>query len=214
MTRVDSTDKPLKKGAKSRVEAKEETRRALIEAGIEAFREGGLDAPSLDAICARAGYTRGAFYVHFEDRDHFVVEVMEFVLRRFLDAVIAGGEGSPQGPDDLERAIELFVNLVEAGAFPVERGIPSHQFYAAAARSAAIRERYVQVVLSAVDRLTHAAHRAQDAQKIRSDVAPEHLATVLVALTLGIQHSVEVGIPFDVRKGADALLVMIRKSDG
>ncbi|MBM4360960.1 MAG: TetR family transcriptional regulator, partial [Deltaproteobacteria bacterium] len=54
---------------KSRAEASQETRDALIEAGMAAFASEGLDAPSLDSICERAGYTRGAFYVHFKDRN-------------------------------------------------------------------------------------------------------------------------------------------------
>src|SRR5262245_37416602 len=45
---------------------KQETREALLRAGMEMFAEQGLDAPSLDALCARAGFTRGAFYVHFK----------------------------------------------------------------------------------------------------------------------------------------------------
>ena len=47
--------------------AKKETRSALIRAALKLFHEEGFDGPSLDAICARAGYTRGAFYVHFKD---------------------------------------------------------------------------------------------------------------------------------------------------
>ena len=56
---------------KSRDLAKQETREALIQAGMDAFSEEGVDLPSLDAICARAGFTRGAFYVHFKDREDF-----------------------------------------------------------------------------------------------------------------------------------------------
>ncbi len=52
----------------SRDETKQRTRDALIQAGLELFTEQGLDVPSLDAICDRAGFTRGAFYVHFADR--------------------------------------------------------------------------------------------------------------------------------------------------
>src|SRR5262252_1452795 len=64
---------PKKKRPKFRVASMQRTREALIQAGIELFAEKGLDAPSLDEICDRAGYTRGAFYVHFADRDEFVV---------------------------------------------------------------------------------------------------------------------------------------------
>ena len=49
------------------------------------FAKHGLDGPSLDDICAHAGFTRGAFYVHFEDRDDFLVAVMDRVGRQIVD---------------------------------------------------------------------------------------------------------------------------------
>ena len=91
-----------------RSEAKQETREALIAAALAEFAEHGLDAPSLDAICARAGYTRGAFYVHFRDRADLLVAVVEHAMTVFMDAVIAtGGEGH-----DLERTIDRFAAAV------------------------------------------------------------------------------------------------------
>ena len=71
-----------------REESKRMTRQALLEAGLEEFVERGLDAPSLDAICARAGFTRGAFYVHFDNREDFIVQLMEWVGLRFLDTIV------------------------------------------------------------------------------------------------------------------------------
>src|SRR5688500_7521180 len=75
-----------------REQAKAETREALTMAALAEFAEHGLDTPSLDAICARAGYTRGAFYVHFKDRDDLIAAVMEHVTSAFIDAMIATGD--------------------------------------------------------------------------------------------------------------------------
>ena len=47
--------------------------------------EKGIEAASLNAICDRAGFTRGAFYVHFRDRDELVAAVVERVLGDFQD---------------------------------------------------------------------------------------------------------------------------------
>ena len=81
--------------AKSRDVAKQETRQALIQAGMAAFSEEGVDMPSLDAICARAGFTRGAFYVHFKDREDFFAAVVEQVLQDFVDWMLSdpGSQG-------------------------------------------------------------------------------------------------------------------------
>ncbi len=72
-----------------RDESKREARKALLEAGTKLFAQEGLDGPSLDAICARAGYTRGGFYVHFPERESFIVAVMERATARFVESVLA-----------------------------------------------------------------------------------------------------------------------------
>src|SRR5678816_2963257 len=101
-----------KRPRRSRDVSKQETREALIAAGIAAFREEGLDAPSLDSICARAGYTRGAFYVHFKDRDDFLIAVMSNVVQGFMDAIIATGDAAM----DLQKTIDTFVGAVTSNA--------------------------------------------------------------------------------------------------
>src|SRR6516162_6516995 len=120
---------------RNRQESAAETREALIAAGMVAFGAEGLDA-SLDSICARAGYTRGAFYVHFKDRDDFLIAVMTTALESFLDAIIATGDAAL----DLEKTIAMFVAAVGQNTFPVVGGgVHFHQFMAACARSERVR---------------------------------------------------------------------------
>ena len=90
--------------AKPREQAKQETREALLQAGIRMFSEQGVDLPSLDAICAEAGFTRGAFYVHFKDRDDFLMAVVDRVLNDFVDRVISTDQGSNDLADTLVAA--------------------------------------------------------------------------------------------------------------
>src|SRR5262245_35142144 len=95
-----------------RAAAKAATRDALLDAALAEIAERGLDAPSLDAICARAGYTRGAFYVHFKDRDALVAAVVQRAMDRFLDAMIAHGDRA----HDLEETITRFATVVGASS--------------------------------------------------------------------------------------------------
>src|SRR5262249_58194994 len=93
---------------RSRAESKEATKQSLLYAGLIELVEHGLDAPSLDAICARAGYTRGAFYVHFKDREDFFVAVMDWALTGILLGVVgADGAGT-----DLRSAVGPFSNYL------------------------------------------------------------------------------------------------------
>jgi AcrR family transcriptional regulator len=209
------TTKRPRGAARPRELAKRATRDALLDAGLREFAERGLDSPSLDAICARAGYTRGAFYVHFRDRDDFLVAVAERVLGRFVDAVIATGDQA----HDLERSVERFMVTV-AGTVATESGprrrgtgplagMQVHRLLEACARSAAIRTRVVGLVQVAIGRLAQAAAAGQAVHALRRDVDPQQVSTVLVGAAIGILTAVEIGLPLDFEAGKATVLTLL-----
>ncbi|HTR72909.1 MAG TPA: TetR family transcriptional regulator, partial [Solirubrobacteraceae bacterium] len=46
------------------------TRVKLLEAATDTIAELGMQRASIDAIAAAAGYTKGAFYAHFDSKEH------------------------------------------------------------------------------------------------------------------------------------------------
>ena len=185
----------------NRAESKQETREALIAAALAEFAEHGLDAPSLDAICARAGFTRGAFYVHFRDREDLVAAVMERVLRAFLDAVVARGEGVR----DLEATVQRFAGAVAAlrevrshaarAVDPADAwgvpGVPFHQLLAACGRSPNLRRRFASILEEASRRIAHAA-------QVEGRADAEALGALLVLTALGVRVALDLDLPLDV----------------
>jgi len=203
----DEADDPPSVGRKSRDDAKRETREALIAAGITAFGEEGIDAPSLDSICARAGYTRGAFYVHFKDRDDFLIAVMSTLLEGFLDAIIATGDAAM----DLQKTILTFVGAVENGAFPIQGGLHFHQFMAACARSPGVKQRFVEVLKEAAARVAITVKEGQGAGTVRDDVNADAVGLILVAVVLGVESLLVVNYDFDVAGAAKNLSRVLEK---
>jgi AcrR family transcriptional regulator len=201
--------------ASLRERTKAETREALIDAAVAEFGARGLDAPSLDAICARAGFTRGAFYVHFRDREHLVAAVMQRALGGFLDAIIATGEEA----HDLERTVRRFEEAVAGiaqlrgarsrGISPVPGGVPFHRFLEACERSVAIRKRFVALLSEAAERVAKTAAAGQIAATVRRDVSADGLGALLVTLALGFVASVEVGVPFDPAAARRVVLALL-----
>ncbi|WP_345800177.1 helix-turn-helix domain-containing protein [Microbacterium sp. AZCO] len=63
------------------------TRQRLLDAAAEVFAEVGLDAASVEAICERAGFTRGAFYSNFETKEELFLELASLVSRERVAAV-------------------------------------------------------------------------------------------------------------------------------
>lgn len=183
----------------------EATRDALIAAALSLFVEEGLSKPSLDAICERAGFTRGAFYVHFETREDLILAVMDRTMGGFIDAIIASGEAGA----DLATIIMAFTMAVKGGAFPFPGRVRSHQVMEACHRSPAVRDKYVELLNRARDRLADTVRRGQGAGSIRKDVDPLAIAQLLLALVLGVEVASELGAPYDAdRVGADVLKML------
>ncbi len=198
---------------RSRADAKQETREALIAAALAEIAEHGLDAPSLDAICARAGFTRGAFYVHFKDRADLLAAVVAHAMTVFMDAVIAtGGEGH-----DLERTIDRFADAVmqamaaptAAGAagkgkrraaparsaLPLPAGVPFARVLEGVTRDPRLRAGFTSLLAGAAGRLAAIAEDGARAGTIRADVDAAQIGVLLVLVALGVTVALDVDLP-------------------
>jgi TetR/AcrR family transcriptional regulator, transcriptional repressor for nem operon len=182
---------------KPRAETMQATRAALIDAALEEFASRGLDA-SLDNICARAKLTRGAFYVHFADRDALIVAVMDHVLGRFVELLTAARIDS----GGIERAVQLFVAAAAARSPAVHgrRGLRFFHLMDACHRSKTVGEAYRALLASGRDGLGAGVERDQTARRIRTDVAPGALAELMMVVALGIVAAIELDVPVDVQR--------------
>lgn len=86
---------------------RENTRARLLDAAFDVFADVGLDAASVEAVCERAGFTRGAFYSNFGSKDELFLELARTVSERKLEAITARvrqltDATEPQtGPDEI-----------------------------------------------------------------------------------------------------------------
>lgn len=190
--------------ARSREESKQKTREALLDAATVLIGEQGLDGPSLDAICERAGFTRGAFYVHFPDREALVAAVMERAAAELLRSLL---------PEEAElpEVAARFVGSVLDGSYPLSGpgGIKPHQLYSACARSEPLRRWYQGAVEESVRRLSQAVARSQRSGLLRGDLEPDATAGLLMAVVIGAQTMMELGLPVQISASAQVLLRML-----
>lgn len=68
---------------------RENTRARLLEAAAQVFAEVGLDGATVEAVCERAGFTRGAFYSNFESKDELFLTLAGSVADVRVQAVRA-----------------------------------------------------------------------------------------------------------------------------
>ena len=113
----------------SRAETQAETRLRLLDAAAEEFAAHGFAGASIDAITARAGYSRGAFYSNFDSKADLLLELSEVQMARFsataLPAILAATE-----PDRTAEAARYLLEEAPAGELLVlvelARLRPSH----------------------------------------------------------------------------------------
>jgi AcrR family transcriptional regulator len=106
-------DEPRSGSRPTRRQRQAETREALLAAAAKVFAERGLAGASLDQIAERAGYTRGAIYANFADKDDLFLTLVQ----RHKDAFIHRFDqaASLDTPDQRLHAIQALLTAGPPG---------------------------------------------------------------------------------------------------
>lgn len=93
---------------------RERTRRRLMEAAVAVIAQRGVNGASVEEICERAGFTRGAFYSNFASKEDLCLDVLrQHHENHLLQAERAVASVSADAGDTdraIETAIDLFVD--------------------------------------------------------------------------------------------------------
>lgn len=191
-----------------RRDPKSETRRRILAAAAAVFAEQGFAKTSVEDIVARAGYTRGAFYSNFADKDAAFFALMDDRLEARSRAVAkVFAESSPltlldelrrwsdeTRDDDPGARVRLFTEF-RAHALTNERAREQ-----LAAREREVREAYAAAIAAAFD-----------AVGVPPPAPVDDLATIVHVLDtfVPLQHEID---PDAVRDGLfyDALALLFR----
>ena len=189
-----------------REEAKEATRRALLEGGLALTIELDGEIPTIDAVVARAGYTRGAFYFHFTDREDFVAQILEWVLADILSLIFAA---ATEGAGTVQEVVVRFNDAMARREWPDLHG-DIRAGYMAILRelrhSDALRERHAHLMHLVVAQLDQLIRDGQTNGTLRSDLDSRHTATLLVLSAIGSIMWDNVGIDIDNRAVGEVLI--------
>ncbi|WP_194818311.1 TetR/AcrR family transcriptional regulator [Nocardia sp. XZ_19_385] len=90
-----------------------ETRNRLLTAAYEVFAEEGFGRASVERVCERAGFTRGAFYSNFSSLDELFLAMWEQRSADMLADVRATLDDiSVDGTEDIAAAVDRLVRAV------------------------------------------------------------------------------------------------------
>lgn len=86
----------------TREQQKVATRQALLDSASSVFAERGFEGASIEEISERAGYSRGAFYSNFTDKEACFLEVLDQRTSRHLGEI---AEAFSHGDTTAERLL-------------------------------------------------------------------------------------------------------------
>lgn len=175
------TDKP----ARSRAN----TRQRLLDAALEAFADNGFGRSTVESVCERAGFTRGAFYSNFESLDELFLAMWQAQSERLIDALRAAIEheaGMPTEPtlhDAISRVLAAIP--VDDRWYRVSAEFSAHALrnpplrQVIATRERAIREALLPMIAA---QLAHFDRRVDEPEMLGRALVAMHDGTSVQAL--------------------------------
>lgn len=194
-----------------RAEAKQVTRKALLSAALAETVEHGGTVPSIEAICARTGYTRGAFYFHFKNRAEFVVEMLGWVLGDIFEAIFVGAGA---GAADLRTIVTRFTGALARREWPDVSDIRSAYLAVliAVRGNQDVRDRHAAFMGAIIEGLEGAIREGQGSGAVREDIDPRRTAELLLLIAIALIAWDGIGIPLDPGALGESALGFVEKA--
>ena len=165
-----------------------ETRSRLIEAAVAVFAEKGFGRTTVDDVCARAGYTRGAFYSNFVSLDELFLTVWQERSDAFLRAAESAVEAAEDDPvvsleEGIDRLLEL--SVIDESWARIEWEFTAHALRTPGLREvmAARESRITELLLRILERaLVQVGRRIIDREAFAAALVAVHDGTTVQVL--------------------------------
>ncbi|CAM3326227.1 TetR/AcrR family transcriptional regulator [Kibdelosporangium persicum] len=178
----------------TRAESQARTRDLLVATARELFLRDGYHATSLEKVADEAGFSKGAVYSNFRNKDELCLAVLDQIHHDEIARAVADVGASPsleEGIAGFERWAERMIGDEGWTTLEVEFALQARRD-PVLRQELADRDRAIREVIASV----LAAHLDGDA----ATLDPRDMATALLSLGigLGMQRVIDPSIPVDV----------------
>jgi AcrR family transcriptional regulator len=165
------------------VRRREVTVERLLDAALDTFAERGFAAASVEDVCRRGGFTRGAFYSSFTSKDELFAALFTRELAREMARVEQLLTGLADEPDPVTAAVDRCLS-----AFRTDRTwtLVATEYALHAARHPAAAELLQRHREELYAQLTGLIERAATEAGVRLAVPARQLASTIAALHDGV----------------------------
>jgi AcrR family transcriptional regulator len=163
---------------------RQQTREYLLHAAAQVFAERGFHEATLDEVAAAAGFTKGAVYSNFKNKEDLFLALVEDAYARDMVAIKETIESSDVPP---EARLGDFVQMMRSEMEDVPNlGALYLEFHLYALRNPSARERLNELERADVRAIAEIIKSERTQREIEIDEPVERTARIIVALFRGI----------------------------
>ncbi len=163
---------------------RQQTREYLLRAAAQVFAERGFHEATLDEVAAAAGFTKGAVYSNFKNKEDLFLALLEDAYARDMAAIKETLEASDVPP---EARLGDFVQMMRGEMEYVPNlGTLYLEFHLYALRNPTARERLNELERADVRAIADIIESERTQREIEIDEPVERTARIIVALFRGI----------------------------
>jgi AcrR family transcriptional regulator len=190
----------------TRAQRRQQTRARLLDAAGQVFARRGFHAATVDEVADAAGYTKGAVYSNFANKDELFLALLDQRLAAQLEQVEA--LYAIESSEELRAALRAQTEQEFAAAR--DFGVLQVEFWLYAMRNPAAQAELANRYGQLRGRLAELITRRHTRRQTSPPMPPEHLAALAIATDAGLflQYSAEPGaLPWELR--GDAMLQLL-----
>jgi AcrR family transcriptional regulator len=159
-----------------------ETRERLTQAAVAVFARSGYDRATVDEIVREAGFSKGAFYVHFESKEDLFWSMLTERIGRHQDAFRDSIDHQGGVADNVRTILTAVFDLAEAD--PLWSSL-FMEFSAHAGRNEKARQLLADMYGRWRESIVLILEAGRAAGRIREDIDAKFIATIIVAAVEG-----------------------------
>jgi AcrR family transcriptional regulator len=190
----------------TRAQRRQQTRAHLLDAAGQVFARRGFHAATVDEVADAAGYTKGAVYSNFANKDELFLALLDQRLAAQLQQVEA--LYAIESSEELRAAMRAQTERGFAAAR--DFGVLQVEFWLYAMRNPAAQAELAKRYRQLRERLAELITRRHAHRQTSPPMPPGHLAALAIATDTGLflQYAAEPGaLPWELR--ADAMTQLL-----
>nr|WP_042191533.1 TetR/AcrR family transcriptional regulator [Kibdelosporangium sp. MJ126-NF4]CEL20137.1 Transcriptional regulator, TetR family [Kibdelosporangium sp. MJ126-NF4]CTQ97362.1 Transcriptional regulator, TetR family [Kibdelosporangium sp. MJ126-NF4] len=176
----------------TRAESQARTRARLLEVAGELFLRDGYATTSLEKVADAAGYTRGAVYSNFRNKDELCMAVLDEIRARRVEDILAILRA-----DTLEERVHLFEVWAEQVVGDPGWTRLELEFGVQASADETLREELATRIVALCDLIAQGVKSFEDTDGINLRMPADQIGVAMLSLGvgLGVFRSVEPKLP-------------------